>query len=177
MKRVALVVGHTEKSPGSCNITCGISEFEFNKKLVKGIAAIIDDRCEIKIVYRDRYSDLPEKVNALNPNFVICFHSNAFNRNSSGTETLYYYKSKKGKKMAVIFQEKIVNALKLKDRGIKGKSSEERGGYILRYTDAPCILLEPFFIDNDNDYRTVVDKHPDLLTACSDSICEVIDTV
>lgn len=177
MKKAALVIGHTEKSPGAFNPTCGVSEFEFNRKLVKGISAIIDDRCEVKIVYRERYSDLPEKINALNPDFVICFHANAFDKKSSGTETLYYHKSKKGKKIASIFQANIVKALGLKDRGIKGKFSEGRGGYVLRCTKAPCVLLEPFFMDNDDDYRTAINKYPELIGVCADSIYEIIETV
>lgn len=177
MQKIALVIGHTEKNPGAMNVICGVSEFEFNRKLVTSIVAIIDDRCEVKIVYRERYSDLPEKINAWNPDFVICFHANAFNKKSSGTETLYYRKSKKGKGMATILQDNIVKVLGLKDRGVKGKSSEERGGYVLRGTKAPCILLEPFFIDNDDDYKTAVSKYPELVNACVDSIYEIIKVV
>ena len=174
--RVVLVVGHTEKNPGACNAVCGVCEFGFNKQLVTQIDAMMDDRCDTRIVYRDKYRDLPEKINKLNPNFVVCFHNNAFDTRTSGTETLYYYKSKKSEEIATIFQTKIVNALRLKDRGIKGKSTEERGGYILRYTNAPCILLEPFFIDHDNDYRTAISKYPELLRACNEGICETLDT-
>ena len=177
MKKIALVVGHTEKSPGAFNTQCGITEFDFNRKLVTSIAAIIDDRCEVKIVYRERYSDLPEKINAWNPNFVICFHANSYYFRGTGTETLFYHKSKKGKEMAMIFQDNIVKALGLKDRGVKEKSSEQRGGFVLRGTVAPCILLEPFFIDNDDDYKTAVNKYPELVGACVDSIYEIIETI
>ena len=176
-KRIVFVIGHKVKSPGACNITNNICEFEFNKKLVNEIKATIDDHCEIKIVYRDRYKDLPDKINVLNPDFVICFHCNAYNRKSFGVETLFYYKSKKGKKMATIFQDNIVKALDLKDRGIKGKSSEEKGGYVLRYTEAPCILLELFFIDNDDDYRVVINNYTGLVGACADSIFEIMETI
>lgn len=175
--KVALVVGHTKKSPGACNKLYGICEFKFNNWLVTEVAAKIFDRCEVVIVYRDTYKDLPGKINKLNPDFVICFHNNAFNTKVSGSETLYYHKSKKGKKMASIFQKEITSILQLKDRGIKGKSSEERGGYILKYTNAPCIILEPFFIDNDTDYKIVVSKSNALIEACINSVYKIIDTV
>jgi len=174
--KIALVVGHKKEKPGACNKTNNICEWAFNDKLAHDIAVITDDRCEIEIVYRDRYKDLPEKINALNPNFVICLHCNAFNTKVSGTSVLYYYKSKRGKKMATIFQNEIVKALGLRNRGIKGKSSEEKGGYVLRETKAPCIITEPFFLDNDNDYRKVIDHYPELIRACNESIYEVIDT-
>ena len=175
--KVALVIGHTEKSPGACNKLYNVCEFEFNNRLVTKISAVIFDRCEVVVVHRDRYKDLPGKINKLNPDFVMCFHNNAFNTKATGSETLYYHTSKKGKKIASIFQKKIVAALQLKDRGIKGKSSEERGGYVLKYTNAPCIILEPFFIDNDTDYETVIAKYTALIVACSDSVFEIIDTV
>lgn len=176
--KITLVVGHKKESPGACNQTNNVCEWEFNDKLAHDIAVITDDRCKIEIVYRDRYRDLPKKINALNPNFVVCLHANAsFNGTISGSETLFYYKSRRGKKMATIFQKKLVAALCLRDRGIKGKSSEQRGGFVLRETKVPCILLEPFFIDNDNDYRKVIDRYPELIRACNESIYEIIDTV
>ena len=177
MKKVALVVGHKEKSPGTCNEQSNICEFEFNKQLVTRISAIINSRCKVEIVYRDKYKDLPEKINKLKPDFVICFHCNAYNTRSTGIETLYYHKSKTGKKIASIFQDNIIKALGLRDRGVKGKSSEQRGGYVLKETKAPCILLEPFFIDNDNDYRVAINKYTGLVGACADSIYETIETI
>jgi N-acetylmuramoyl-L-alanine amidase len=64
---------------------------------------------------------------------------------------LYYHRSEKGKKMAEILLSHLVDHLKLAKRGIKQKTSEDRGGYLLRYTKAPCVIAEPFFIDNDDD--------------------------
>lgn len=175
--KVALVVGHKKNSPGSCNNTCDVCEFGFNDKLVQKIDCLIDERCEIDIVYRDTYKALPDLVNELNPDFVICFHANAFDTHVSGAETLYYYKSKKGKKIAEIFQDRLVNTLKLRDRGIKPKSSEQRGGYMLRYTNAPCIILEPFFIDNDEECKRIGNDWKKLAFTCRDSIYEVIEKV
>ena len=71
----------------------------------------------------------------------------------NGCEMLYYHKSTKGKEVARIFQNRIVTLLDNKDRGIKGCDSEDRGGYLLKMTDAPCIICEPFFIDNNEDYE------------------------
>lgn len=175
--KVALVIGHKKSSPGACNSTYGICEFEFNDRLVQKIDCLIDERCESEIIYRDEYKALPDKVNQLNPNFVVCFHANAFDTHVSGAETLYYYKSKRGKKIAEIFQNKLVSNLKLNNRGIKAKSSEQRGGYMLKYTNAPCIILEPFFIDNDVECKKMSGDWKKLASACRDSIYEVIEKV
>lgn len=169
--KIALVVGHTEGRSGAKNIEYDMSEFTFNEKLAYDIKDKLD--LDSEIVFRKRYKDLPNDVNKLDPNLVISLHCNAFNKKASGTETLYYHTSTKGRKIAQIFNENFVNALGLKDRGVKGKSSEDRGGYLLRYTNAPCVLCEPFFIDNDDDYEVVVDNYDDLVMAYVNSINEV----
>lgn len=175
--KVALVIGHTKNSPGACNDTYGVCEFEFNNKLAQKIDCLIDERCETEIVYRDTYKALPDKVNTLNPDFVICFHLNSFNTQVMGAEVLYYHRSKNGKKMASIFQNRLVNGLNLNDRGIKAKTSEERGGYILKNTKAPCIIIEPFFIDNDEECKRMSEDWKKLAAVCRDSIYEVIEKV
>ena len=175
--KVALIVGHKEDSQGACNSTYGICEFGFNNKLVEKIDCLLDSRCETEIVYRDTYKTLPDKINILNPDFVISFHANSFNTHVSGAETLYYYKSKKGKQIAEIFQSKLTTVLGLNDRGTKAKSSEQRGGYLLRNTKAPCIIVEPFFIDNDVECKSMTKDWKKLATVCRDSIYEVIEKV
>ena len=175
--KVILVVGHAKNSPGACNQNLNICEFEFNNRLVEKIDCLVDERCKTEIVYRGTYQALPDKVNALNPDFVICFHNNAFNSRVTGSEVLYYHKSKKGRKIASIFQNNLVTELGLNDRGIKAKTSEERGGYMLRYVNAPCIILEPFFIDNDEECQRMTKDWKKLAVVCRDSIYEMIEKV
>jgi N-acetylmuramoyl-L-alanine amidase len=175
--KVALVIGHKKNRPGACNEDYGKCEFEFNEKLVKDIKNKINRNYEVEIVYRDTYRDLPDKVNKLNPDFVVSFHCNAFNKKASGSEVLYYRTSKKGKEIARIFQKYIIQTLGLYDRGIKGKGSEDRGGYILRYTKAPCILIEPFFIDNNVDYMRVQERYDAFVEALKNAIYDTLGVV
>ena len=44
------------------------------------------------------------------------------------------------------------------DRGLKPIKNRDRGAYLLRKTDAPCVIIEPFFIDNDNDFNVGKEK-------------------
>jgi N-acetylmuramoyl-L-alanine amidase len=154
--RVAVVIGHNNKDEGARNKNYEMSEFRFNQQLAHDIDHnfyehnMVD---EIRIVYREtNYQDLPIQINELNPDLIVSLHCNAFNEEVNGCEMLYYHKSEAGKKVAQIFQNKIVNLFENKDRGIKSKTSEDRGGYLLRYTNAPCIIAEPFFIDNYEEY-------------------------
>ena len=165
--KVALVIGHNEQSQGAYNSSTGETEFLFNDRLVNVVARMLIDGSPIipSIIYRDKYKDLPAKVNSRYPDFIISFHCNAFNTEASGTETLYYHKSNRSASLAAIIQEQMVEALKLPDRGIKPKASEDRGGYLLRYTNAPCVIIEPFFIDNAGDLFTATDKFEQLASA------------
>lgn len=155
--KVAVVIGHQERSKGAMNSTYGTTEFEFNQKLAHDIEHNFGnlfnfDQHEIVVMYRETtLQNLPNEVNAQKPDLVIELHCNAFNKQANGCETLYYHKSIKGKAIATIFQKNILAVLKNKDRGIKPKTAEDRGGYMLRYTNAPCIITEPFFIDNDDE--------------------------
>ncbi len=99
------------------------------------------------------------------PDFIISLHCNAYNKQVSGTEVLYYHRSTKGKQAASILQAKLIEALSLPARGIKARTTEDRGGYLLKYTAAPCIISEPFFIDNDDDLKVATEKRDRLVSA------------
>ena len=148
--KIAIVIGHSIRHPGAVNKHSGVTEYEYNEQLATIIKTI--SRLDIEIIYRHSYVGLPKKINKKNPDYIISLHCNAYNTKASGTETLYYYKSKKGKILAERMQSAMLDALFLTDRGIKAKTTDDRGGYLLKYTKAPCVILEPFFIDNDSDY-------------------------
>jgi len=149
-KLCALVIGHKKYSPGAINADTGLSEFEFNEDLALRIEKRLE-KVKIQRIYRRTYNELPSDINALKPDFVVSLHCNAYDTKASGTEVLYYHKSEKGKQMASVLQAHLLECLHLPDRNIKPKSSEDRGGYLLRNTDAPCVIAEPFFIDNNDD--------------------------
>jgi N-acetylmuramoyl-L-alanine amidase len=171
---VSLVIGHSKNKPGACNETYGICEYDFNEYIVNSISRKLHV-IPHKVHYRQSYSDLPAQINLFNPRFVVSFHCNAFNKTASGTEVLYYSTSEKGKEIARIFNDNLVKALGLNDRGIKPKSEKDRGGYLLRHTLAPCIICEPFFIDNNSDLERAQDNKEDLVVAYTNSILEVIN--
>jgi N-acetylmuramoyl-L-alanine amidase len=169
-KLCALVIGHKKSSPGAVNERAGLTEFDFNEDLAIRIEKKIRN-AEVQRIYRRT------DINALEPDFVISLHCNAFNERASGTEALYYHKSEKGKKMAEILLNHLVEHLKLPDRGIKAKTSEDRGGYLLRYTNAPCVIAEPFFIDNDQDLSRAKENLEGLAAVYASSIDEMAQVV
>lgn len=150
--KVGVVVGHSVSDPGAVNAN-GRTEFEFNAELSYMVAVeLLKNKLDPVIIWRDRaYSAMPAKVNESDVDFSIELHCNAFNTEASGTETLFFSGSRKGKALAEHLQEHIVGVLGLNDRGIKAKTASDRGGLMLVKTAKPHVILEPLFIDNDED--------------------------
>jgi N-acetylmuramoyl-L-alanine amidase len=152
MIKAAIIVGHSSEDGGAYNGNIKINEFDYNKRVANLIQAH-SKKIDIEIVYRDTtYSALPKKVNMLIPYAVISLHCNAFNTKASGFEVLSSG-SKGSLKLANIISDNCYNEIfdKIPNRGIKIKKLHDGGGLILHKTKAPCVLLEPFFIDNDTD--------------------------
>lgn len=171
-KLCALVIGHKKKSPGAGNKNQNLYEYDFNNDLALRIERTVGDT-DIQRVCRRTYILLPDDINALKPDFIISLHCNAFNAAVSGTEVLYYHKSSKGEKMARILLKHLVEFLELPERGIKPKTAEDRGGYLLRYTHKPCVIAEPFFIDNDRDLAKAQGDMEGLASAYAKAIDEI----
>ncbi len=168
--KTAIIVGHSLKDKGAVNNDSGVSEFEYNSILAGYILARLGYE-ESEVVYRtEGYSKLPKKVNDTNADLAISLHCNAFNKLASGTETLSSG-SVNSLKFANILHPKMVGLFGLSDRGIKIKKQSDRGGLILHKTEMPCVLLEPFFIDNDTD----LEKGLNLMSEYAKIICEAIE--
>jgi N-acetylmuramoyl-L-alanine amidase len=69
---------------------------------------------------------------------------------------LHYRGSELGYRFASILQGHLLATLGLRNRGLKAVGLEGRGGYLLAHTEAPCLIAEPFFIDNDADLAVAI---------------------
>jgi len=159
MKKAAIIVGHSPQDGGAYNKNIKINEFEYNNRVAKFIKAFAKD-VEIEIVYREAtYSGLPSLVNATNSDLNISLHCNAYDTTASGFEILSSG-SKKSLEFAKLFETNVYYDIfdSIPLRGIKIRAANQRGGRILHKTKAPCILVEPFFIDNDSDLELGLDE-------------------
>ncbi len=84
-----------------------------------------------------------------------------------GSEVLHWRTSTEGKRLAGCIQGEMVQSLKFRDRGIKGK-----GFYVLRHTSMPAVIVEPLFITNPLDETWIRDTRN--VVAASKSICRGI---
>lgn len=154
--KVLIQVGHTSRAQGAGNKASGMTEFAFNTKVAEAIMR--DKTHEYHLISDVDLNRVPALVNQINPDICIALHCNAFNESATGTETLYWHTSTKGKALAQRLQKSLVEALGLKDRGVKPITGTERGGFLLKGTKCPAVIVEPFFIDSA-DYEKFKDQH------------------
>ena len=166
--KVAIIVGHSEDERGAYNSDYRISEFEFNNIVANHLKLISEH--DIEVVYRNKYYELPEKVNKINAKINISLHCNAFNQTATGTEVLSSG-SAGSLKLASYIQSRMIELFELSDRGVKIRT-EGRGAYILMQTIAPTILIEPFFIDNNFDIKKGILNIVDYAFAINEAIKE-----
>jgi len=73
-------------------------------------------------------------------------------------------------------QKHFIIIIGYRDRGIKPKDVEDRGGYLLRYTNAPCVIVEPCFMSNTQELKDFMYKKNKYYEAIVEGIKEFIDT-
>lgn len=148
--KVVVNIGHGYGDPGAVNKELGVTENGFNREL----AELIQKQLPVSVIVIEQdtsgLNGLVKRINEVNPAFVVSLHSNAAENNTAtGTETLYWHTSANSKRLAEIMQAGLVKALGLPNRGIKPRDNLA----ILRGTKCPAVIVEPFFISNNEDYK------------------------
>ena len=144
-----------------------MNEFTWNKDFVENYLLSELQKAGIKyqIVLRD--VGITKLVNDLNKaagkdDIILSFHLNSGVTTATGTETLYWHTSTKGKKLAEIVQKGVTGVLGLPDRGIKirrkplndADALNQRGWTMFKNTKVPFVMMESFFITNSKDLET-----------------------
>ena len=171
---------------GAVNSKTGMNEFMWNKDFVENYLLSELKKAGIKnqIVFRD--TGIAKLVQDLNKaagkdDVILSFHLNS-DIKASGTETLYWHTSEKGKKLAGLIQKGLVGVLGLPDRGIKirrkpldnADALNQRGWTMFRDTKVPFVMLESFFITNDGDLKIGNNKKAELAKSIVSAIKEYI---
>jgi len=136
-------------------------EGEFNRSIVSRLSDLCskNDIEFVNLVYTNLDLPLSKRVNKANRihkqdkrGIYVSIHANGFgngkNFNSAhGISTFYHVSSKKGAKIAKLFQKNLVKHTHLRDRGAIG-NSRWANFYVLRKTNMPAILTENGFMTN-----------------------------
>ena len=78
---------------------------------------------------------------------TLSHHLNAFNGKATGAEVWYYAGDEVMRQKAARISSIIAKTLGIPDRGPKATTSL----YVVSYTNAHCLLIEWYFVDNPND--------------------------
>ena len=156
--KIAFVVGHHEKAKGANSPHFNKKEWDFYNEVLSYIdkANVFYHDSEIG-GYVTRIKDTASRLNKENFDLVVCLHFNASrNHTATGCETLYYYRSGKGKAYVAKFSEVVHDWTGLRNRGVRALMNvQDRGFAAVYYPKAPTILIEPFFGDNKNDCKKI----------------------
>lgn len=147
-------------------------EYDFNRDIVARMIPLLDaegiryfnvvPEVEVGNILQERVARANNKSSDI-PKIFLSIHSNAGPARSSrdwtadsikGVETWYYHGSKKGQKVASIFQRHILEATGFANRHLK--SRPDRQFYVLRKTRMTAVLTENGFYNNKQEARELM---------------------
>lgn len=100
-----------------------------------------------------------DKANNIGADCFVSCHVNSFNSDANGCLVLYYPGSVKGKALAESIVKEIA-ALGFRNQGAR---ADTRGLYELKATNAPAVIVEPFFCSNAQDVELYKQAGPQKL--------------
>lgn len=191
-KRVAICVGHSRLANGSveggARSVTGVSEWEYNSRLARLIAAALHDVHGISASVIDRYEGggysaamawVGRRLRAEGDiALAVELHFNAANGKARGHEWLHWHGSDKGKRAAVEMHLAFSKAFpQIPARGVKAKDDTERGAGFLKQTPCPAVICEPFFGDNREDWKIAKDFPASIARVMARGIANALATV
>ena len=162
---VVLDAGHGGYDPGASNKNTDEKDLTFKIAYTLMKKYFSQNAPDIKVYWTrttDSYITLANRTafaKSVGADAFISLHMNSAESSSAnGTET-YYSVSNNSKsfggitsqKMANLFQDKLIQDLKLKDRGTK-----TAGYYVIKHNTVPAILIELGFLSGSTDYNRLV---------------------
>lgn len=170
-KTVVIDPGHGGQDPGALNkVDPSIKEKDYT--LDTSLAATEYLRKNNINVVLTRETDLPSNQqlslsersslsNSINPELLVSVHFNSYNTTARGIEAFYKYKDRNGgtsKTLASNVLNSVLEEFKLPNRGIKtrvGSDGVTDYYHMIRAVNAPSIIIESSFIDNEEDQKLV----------------------
>jgi N-acetylmuramoyl-L-alanine amidase len=164
MNKIAIVVGHDRIEQGAFSNLLKQSEFAYNSEIAKLLPFDIYFRPTGGNYYQ-KMVELSKQINGKGYSLVAELHYNSFNGVANGCEALYFDNSAIGKRYSEIYCKAITKAYGTVNRGSKEiKEKNDRGYWFHKLIDAPTLILEPFFGDNQEAIKFKdVNKHAKVL--------------
>lgn len=165
--KIAICVGHSRKINGRVEggavSRANVSEWDYNRDLARMIEGILHEHRIASFVidsyegggYGSAQRWLARQLSERGATLAVELHFNDSDSDSSnGHEWLYWSTSERAKKLASsINAEMCLIVPRIKSRGVKPKTSADRGAEFLRGTHCPAVICEPFFGRNPSDWQ------------------------
>ncbi len=173
--KLAVVVGHTKRSPGAFGqAPIAQNEYFWNS----GLAALMKENAAahglaVEVFYRDNggIAGAYRRAGEWGADGCIELHFNAATPAASGTETIVV--TDVSKPLAKSVQAAMVETLGLRDRGVK-EPWEGRGRQSLTQLPVPSVLAEPFFGSNPGDCHRADEQEDQLAAALVEAAAAVL---
>jgi N-acetylmuramoyl-L-alanine amidase len=162
-------------SPSTQERNVGVSGYGTEEKRMNEIADIIKkvlQKHRLKVYRNNPRWDLRRVVedsNLKKPDLHLAIHSNA--GGGSGCEIFVYSAGSKGEKVAKVIYQEIEQITPTKDRGIKYNPAL----YELKKTNAPAVLVEIGFHDNERDAVWIIDNIEKIGTTIASGIIKYFE--
>ncbi|MEW6446766.1 MAG: N-acetylmuramoyl-L-alanine amidase [Bacillota bacterium] len=170
--RLCLDPGHGGYDPGAIGPT-GLKEKDVTLSVALEVGSFLSDS-PVEVVFTrtsdqvpwpaDKNRDLAmrsEIANRVGADLFLSIHCNsAADQGANGTETYCFKEGGKGAEAAKSVQTRLVQALGLRDRGVK-----TAGFYVLRKTAMPAVLAEVAFISNPQEEQLLAQPEFRMRTA------------
>lgn len=153
--KIALIIGHGNGDSGAMGFN-GMSEFNYNSFVAEEVAKSLK---QVELFYRgdEGIAGVGHLVEAFQPDISIELHLNAFNGKSEGCEVLCLVSDGKAAELGRNFAEAFCKKFRRRvraDFGVKWIDKKDRGYFNLHSVESvpKNILVEPFFVDNQNEW-------------------------
>jgi len=151
--KIAIVRGHGGNDPGA--VGNGTSEVEYNTWVMKYVEA--NTRRSVRCFYGNSSMGAVLSSLTFKPDVTIQLHLNSYNTQAKGCEVLVVKGDTKSypiaEKFAAAFAARFGRVLRRPEaKGKKILESSDRGVSSLKASTGIKILVEPFFIDNKDDF-------------------------
>ena len=163
--RMVINGGHCPgKDPGA--VGEAVQEADVCRKVMEQVSAFLrDEGHEVASVQADSLEGIVGVSNGFSAELFVAIHCNsAADAAACGTET--YFASPTGEIAASCIQRQLVQALGTINRGAK----EDGRLYVLRFTDAVAVLVEPAFLSNPSEEKLLAEQTGKLARAIADGI-------
>lgn len=188
--KLAIVIGHEKKSPGSyAAAPLRLSEYDYNTEVAQLMYRFAMERgIQTKIFTRDNvgikgvYKLVNDWAAATIYSKTVCIelHFNAANEKAKGTETLFDMDPTECIEFAREVHESVCLVFNRKgkeNRGLKKLGSGDRGYMNVGECKIVSCLVEPAFGDNKDDAKLLMDLQNDYAKALVDAVTDYFSSL